>query len=65
MLSDITYIVRFYKDGSYSDEVWHNTEHAAREHLAMFDESDGYSDIELLEYDWVKRRETQIDAINF
>ena len=65
MFNDISYAVRFYVAGELSDEVYHNTEEDALEHFAMFDESDGYSQIELVAVDCVKRSETLIDANAF
>lgn len=65
MFSDVSYIVRFYMNGTYSDEVWHNTQEEAQEHLEMFGDVDGYSAIEIVRYDWIKREEKQIDVKTF
>lgn len=66
MFADVSYIVRFYKpDGAYSDEVWHETEQAARDHMNLFTDADGYGAIEIVKYDWIKRKETQVDAVTF
>ena len=65
MFNDVSYIVRFYIDDVFSDEIYHNTESNAFEHANLFDEFDGYSAIEIIEYNWIKRREKQIDVITF
>ena len=65
MFDNVSYIVRFYVDDVFSDEIYHNTESDAINHARLFDEFDGYSAIEIVEYNWSKRCEKQLDVITF
>ena len=63
-----TYILRFtHIDSSEIEEVEHARESDAREHLALFGigDTDTYSRIDLLAFDWTAQTETLLETRSF